>query len=88
MMASAVIGRVKGIFRQTVLSDFVKVSENCAKTTTTTPHSHSGGRLVSLVTFENAGASLVLLLVLVTHPTTVGRGRNFFKVTFELVRPV
>ena len=71
----------------TVFSDFVKISENCRKTLKT-PHSHSGGRLVSLVTFENAGASLVLLLVLVTHPTTVGRGRNFFKVTFELVRPV
>ena len=78
----------RGIFRKkTVFSDFVKVSDNCAKTTTT-PHSHSGGRLVSLVTFENAGASLVLLLVLVTHPTTVGRGRNSFKITFEVFGPV
>ena len=52
-----------------------------------TPHSHFGGCLEPFVTFEKTGASLVLLLV-VTHPTTVGRGGNVVEVTFELFWPV
>ena len=68
------------------------MSLNTTQKTLTIPHSHSGWCLVSLVTFENAGTSLVVLVVrfvfIVAQPTTIGRGGNALEVTFELFRPV
>ena len=68
------------------------MSLNMTQKILTIPHSHCGWCLVSLITFENAGTSLnvvvVWFIVIVAQPTTVGRGGNTFEVTFELFRPV
>ena len=68
------------------------MSLNMTQKILTIPHSHCGWCLVSLITFENAGTSLnvvvVQFVVIFAQPTTVGRGGNAFEVTFELFRPV
>ena len=60
--------------------------------TMTIPYNYSLWRLVSLVTFENAGTSRLLLVVrlvvVVTQPATMHRSGNAFQVTFQLFWPV
>ena len=83
-VAVPVIGRVPVTLKMNKRGK--TVSLNMTQKTLTIPHSHSGRCLVSLVTFENAGTSLVVLVVrfffIVAQPTTIGRGGNAFEVTF------